>query len=209
MTLTVNWDRRKKNLSLSVASNTTQQPVQEGTLETYTPITLDAIVLDTITEANCDGTSGTAIITKNTGTFGDVRPGDLVTGDVNLPGSAFVISKDSDTQITLNGNLTGAITNASLTFNDSGSKTLNLTVMALGMTIVPGKDYWTFTPVFYQFDGKNAVDVGNTGTDDNATMATGKVNATSTVGLNTGTNPSIQRSIDELLLNARNDRSDS
>ncbi len=204
MSLAVNWNRSKLNVTLAQADNATMQSPVEGTLEWFLKLTLDAIAVDQFTEADCSAGSGVAIITKDTGTFGDVRKGDLVTGDANIPAGSYVLTKDSDTQITIDQNTTGAVSGATLTFNATGTKTTSMTILGVQLAYVPGTNIVTFTPTFHTYDGTTTEDDGNTGTDEaDATNSQGQIT------LATQTSAAFQVDLNQFLENARVSRTDS
>ena len=204
MSLALNWNRSKLNLTLAQADNVTLQNPVEGTLEWFVKLTLDGIAVDQFTEPDCSAGSGVVIITKDTGTFGDVRKGDLVTGDANIPAGAYVVSKDSDTQITIDQVTTGAVSAATLSFNATGTKTIDMTFLGFQLSYTPGPNIVTLNPIFHTYDGTQTEDAGNTNSDE-----ADATNSQDQITLASQTTPTIQINLNDFLANARVARTDS
>lgn len=204
MALAVNWNRTKLNVTLAQADNATLANPVEGTLKWFVALRLDNITLDQQTEPDCSAGSGVAIITKDSGTFGDVRKGDLITGDANIPAGSYVVTKDSDTQITIDQVTTGAVSGATLTVNATGTKQNNMTILGLELAYTPGTNVVTVNPTFHTYDGTQTEDAGNTGTDE-----ADETNSQGTITLATQTSATFQINLDDFLGNARVARTDT
>ena len=139
-----------------------------------------------------------AVITKDSGTFGDVRPGDLVTGDANIPAGSYIVSVDSTTQITIDQNTTGVVSGATLTINATGTKTLDSTFLGIQLAFTESANIVTITPTFHLYDGTGNDDANNDGTD-----AETKSTSTSTITLASQTTTSFQINLDTFLSNLR------
>jgi hypothetical protein len=113
---------------------------------------LDDIQPASFTVANCNGASGQAVVTT-TASFSNVRPGDPVSG-TNIPGGATVLSKQSDTQITLSANITpSSLSNTTLTFTPA---VVDATLLAHQTAFTQSGSVLTVTVTTKSFNGTKA-----------------------------------------------------
>ncbi len=201
MAIQIDYDRTKLNTTLASSNDSTLSNPVEGTKVWDLFLRLDNVTIDSQTETGVSGTTGTAVLTKDAGVLGDLREGDLVTGPAGVPVGAYILSIDSETQLTLDSNLTGNVTSEDLDINDAGSKSLNCTYMQVRLSFTEGVDFITFTPTIYLYDGTLTEDPGNTGTDTVDISQASQV-----ITLASQTTPTVRFGIDNFLSNLRVER---
>lgn len=200
MAIAINWQRSKLDLTLAQVNNSTLSNPVEGAQVWDLNLRLDAVAIDETTTAAVSGTSGTAILTLDAGTFsnGEIRVGDLVTGPAGVPVGAAVLSVDSDTQVTLDANLTGNVTSETLTLNAGGTNTVDASIAQFRIAFTPGQNQVILTPTTYLYDGsKTAAAAGGTDSPDPST------DASQTITLSSQTIDTIAINLDDFLSNLR------